>query len=345
MGYVLVYARLSRSRDLFVMTEHRLGIRTLVGSGILVLAVVLSGFLAAGTAAGAAAAELRVMTYNVHWAEQVDARTGRWTGRLDLRRIAADVRRSGAEVVAVQEVHTYRVGGRVLSEAHELARLLGWTRGGVGRHVLTRGSNPVAIWCRRKSGVRVVKWLDGRRATCLQHGNAILSRRPLYHGRFIDLFRPVGDPLGSDLYGTDEGRSGLLAGVLVGGRRVWIASVHLARIPAIGTCQLRDLLAQLSDARPLMLAGDFNLRTDTEVAQPRCDGLPPRPLDQLPGAGLVRGEPGGRTYPAHAPHEHIDHFFASPTLALLNVRPLNNCYRGRCSSDHRPLVARLRLPG
>jgi endonuclease/exonuclease/phosphatase family metal-dependent hydrolase len=191
----------------------------------------------------------------------------------------------------------------------------------------------------------VVKWLDGRRATCLQHGNAILSRRPLYHGRFIDLFRPVGDPLGRDLYGTDEGRSGLLAAVLVGGRRVWIASVHLARIPAIGTCQLRDLLAEVSDARPLLLAGDFNLQVDTEVAQPRCDGLPSRPLDQLAGAGLVRGLPGAPTYPAHAPVETIDHLFASPPAGVVGVRPVNNCARGMCSSDHRPLVARLRLPG
>lgn len=327
------------------MTEHSLGLRTLAGAGILVLAVVLSGFLAAGPVARAGTAELRVMTYNVHWAEQVGARTGRWTGRLDLRRIAADVRRSGAEVVAVQEVHTYRVGRRILSEAHELARLLGWTRGGVRRHVLTRGSNPVAIWCRRKSGVRVVKRLDGRRATCLQHGNAILSRRPLYHGRFIDLFRPVGDPLGRDLYGTDEGRSGLLAAVLVGGTPVWIASVHLARIPAIGSCQLRDLLAELSGARPLLLAGDFNLQVDTEVAQPRCDGLPPRPLDQLAGAGLVRGLPGAPTYPAHAPVETIDHLFASPPAGIVDVRPVNNCAGSLCSSDHRPLAAWLRVPG
>lgn len=329
------------------MSEHPAGPRRLAGPRLrsIVLAVVLSGLLTGGGAGAAAAAEVRVMTYNVHWGEQVDARTGKWTGRVDLRRIASDVRRSGAEVVAVQEVQTYRVGGRVLSEAHELARLLGWTSDGVRRHVLTHGSAPVSIWCRRKTGTRVVKWLDGGRATCFEHGNALLSKRPLFHGRFIDLFRPDGNLFDGDLYGTDEGRSGLLAAILVGGRRVWIASVHLARIPSIGTCQLRDLLAQLSDARPLMLAGDFNLRTDTEVAQPRCDGLPPRPLDQLPGAGLVRGEPGGRTYPAHAPHEHIDHFFASPPLALLNVRPLNNCYRGRCSSDHRPLVARLRLPG
>jgi endonuclease/exonuclease/phosphatase family metal-dependent hydrolase len=338
-----VYAHLSRSRDLWVMTERRRGTRTLAGSCLVVLAVLLSG-LPAGGGAAAAAAEVRVMTYNVHWGEHVDGRSGKWSGRVDLRRISRDIRRSGAEVVAVQEVHTYRIGRRILSEAHELARLLGWTRGGVRRHVLTRGSHPVAIWCRRKSGVRVVKRLDGRPATCLTHGNAIIAKSPLFHGRFIDLFRPVGDPLGRDLYGTDEGRSGLLAAILVGGRRVWIASVHLARIPAIGACQLRDLLAELADARPLMLAGDFNMQIDTEVARSRCDGVLPRPLDQLGPAGLVRGAPGGRTYPAHVPVEHIDHIFASPPLSVLGVRAVNNCFGGICSSDHRPLAALLRLP-
>jgi endonuclease/exonuclease/phosphatase family metal-dependent hydrolase len=307
-------------------------------------AILLLALLVGPSAASAAAAELPVMSYNVHWGAHVDARTGEWSRRVDLRLVARDIRRSGAEVVTVQEVQTYRVGGKVLSGAHELARLLGWTRGGVRRHVLTGDSNPVAIWCRRKSGVRVVRRLGGRRATCLTHGNAIVSRRPLFHGRFIDLFRPGGDPLGRDLYGADEGRSGLLAAILVGGRRVWIASVHLARIPEIGSCQLRDLLAELSGARPLMLAGDFNLEMDTEVTQPRCDGVPPRPLDQLAAAGLVRGVPGGRTYPAHAPVEHIDHVFASSPLSLAGVRAVNNCSRRLCSSDHRPLAALLRLP-
>jgi endonuclease/exonuclease/phosphatase family metal-dependent hydrolase len=295
-------------------------------------------------AARAAATEFPVMSYNVHWAEQTDARTGRWTGRLDLRRVADEVLRSGAHLVALQEVQTYRMRGRVLSEAHELARLLGWTTGGLRRHVLTHGSEPVAVWCRRNDGASVVRWIGGRRARCVEHGNAILSRRPLVYGRFIDLFRPVGDPLGRDLYGANEGRGALRASILVGGRRLWVATTHLARMPSIGICQLRDMLSELTDIRPLVLAADFNTETDTEVAQPRCGGVPLRPLDQPLSAGLVRGRPGGPTHPAHRPKEHIDHFFASPPLELYNVRAIDNCYRGRCSSDHRPLVARLRLP-
>lgn len=308
------------------------------------IAVLLALVAMSTDPARSSATELTIMTYNIHWGEQTDARTGRWTGRLDLRRIADEVLRSGAQLVTVQEVQTYRMGGRVLSEAHELARLLGWTAGGLRRHVLTHGSSPVAVWCRRKDGTTVVKWIGGRPARCLEHGNAILSRRPLFFGRFIDLFRPVGDPLGRDLFGTDEGRGALRASILVGGQRLWVATTHLARIPSVGICQLRDLLAELTDLRPLVLAGDFNTTPDAEVPRPRCDGVALRPLDQPPDAGLVRGQPGAPTYPAHRPKEHIDHFFASTPLELRNGRPLNNCHHGRCSSDHRPLITRLRLP-
>jgi endonuclease/exonuclease/phosphatase family metal-dependent hydrolase len=142
-----------------------------------------------------------------------------------------------------------------------------------------------------------------------------------------------------------EGRSALRASIRVGGRRLWVATTHLARDPSTGICQLRDLLPHLTGVHRLVLAGDFNMQTHTEVRHPRCDGVPLRGLDQLSAAGLQRGEPGAPTYPAHAPDEHIDHFFATPSVDILDVRPRDNCYRGRCSSDHRPLLARIRVPG
>lgn len=281
-----------------------------------------------------------MVTYNVHWGEQVDSRTGRWTGRLDLARIAADIRRSGAEVAMLQELHTYRVEGRIVNEAREIAKLLRWTGGGVARHAYFQGSAPVAIWCRRATGRRVVKWIHGRPGRCRQHGNAILSRRPLVSARFVDLSRPAA----RDIYGATEGRGGILAAIDVSGQRVELATAHLAREPVVATCQLRDLLAQLSGRSPLVLAGDFNMEPGTETAAPYCSGVPPRPLDQLAALGFSRGEPGGRTYPAHRPREAIDHFFTSSGAAAEGVRPQSNCRGGRCSSDHRPLAATVSLP-
>ena len=276
-----------------------------------------------------------MVTYNAHWGEEVDSRTGHWTGHLDLGRIAADIRRSGAEVAMLQEIHTYRFGRRILSEPREIAKLLRWTSGGVRRHVVFHASRPTAIWCRRADGSPKVRFLNGRPGRCREHGNAILSKRPIYSGRFIDLFRPAA----RDIYGATEGRGALRAAMLVDGRQLWLSTTHLARESSVGTCQLRDLLPQLTGLGSLVLAGDFNMQTDTQTATPRCDGVPPRPLDQPAAAGLVHGEPGGRTYPAHRPREAIDHFFVSPDLRAEGVRPLSNCRRGRCSSDHRPLVA------
>jgi endonuclease/exonuclease/phosphatase family metal-dependent hydrolase len=283
-------------------------------------------------------------TYNVHYSQETDARTGRWTGSPKLRRTAADIRRSGAEVVALQEAQTYRVGGHSFSGPRALARLLGWDRGGLSRHVLFHGSRPVAIWCIR-GGRPVIRRLYGRAAGCREHGNAILSKRPLSHGRFMDLFRPRDGTLAKpDRYGAWEGRSALRASISVAGRRLWIATVHLARKPEVATCQLRDVLQELGSLRPLVLLGDFNMQPTTSVAHAGCPGVPRRPLDQPLSAGLARGRPGGRSYPAYFPRERVDHLFVSSPLAVAGVRPLDNCYRRRCSSDHRPVGGRVSLP-
>jgi endonuclease/exonuclease/phosphatase family metal-dependent hydrolase len=309
-------------------------------TGRIGLAVLAAGlcFAAAATSASAQS-PLTMVTYNAHWGEEIDARTGHWTGHLDLGRIAADIRRSGAEVAMLQEVHTYRFGRRIVSEPREIAKLLGWTRGGVRHHMIFHASRPTAIWCRRADGSPKVRFLNGRPGRCREHGNAILSRRAIYSGEFIDLFRPAA----RDIYGASEGRGALRAAMLVDGRQLWLATTHLARESVVGTCQLRDLLPQLTGLGSLVLAGDFNMQTDTQTDNPRCDGVPPRPLDQPAMAGLVHGGPGGRTYPAHKPREAIDHFFVSPDLRVEGVQPQSNCRRGRCSSDHRPLVGRILL--
>jgi endonuclease/exonuclease/phosphatase family metal-dependent hydrolase len=228
----------------------------------------------------------------------------------------------------------------VINEARELARLLGWTRGGVGRHAFFHASLPVTVWCRRESGEQVVRWIYGRPGRCLEHGNAILSKRPLRFARSVDLWRTAAQ----DMYGAVEGRGAILAGITVNGRELQLATAHLGRSAAVGACQLRDLLTELGGRSPLVFAGDFNMEVGTETAGERCSGVPPRPLDQLGALGFTHGEPGGRTYPAHRRLEAIDHFFTSSGVVAEDVRPVPNCREGRCSSDHRPLAATIRLP-
>jgi endonuclease/exonuclease/phosphatase family metal-dependent hydrolase len=312
---------------------------------------VMIGLLACGAAGIPAApmshaspnsAELRVLTYNVHWTEQTDAATGVWTTELNARAIARDVRGSGAEVVALEEVQTYRVGSRLVSQAAMLARLLGWTAQGIRRHVYFRAGSPGAVWCRRK-GRPARRLINGRFGVCLEHGKALISRRPLLRRRFIHRF-PPSRRAETAAYTDRPGRNALRASIMFGGRRIWLAAVHLSRREPAAACQLRDLLPQLITARPIVVLGDFNLEPHTEVPNPPCAGVPRRPLDQLRRVGLRRGAPGGATWPAYDPRERIDHIFAGAPLKIRAARPLDNCGAARCSSDHRPFLAVLRVP-
>ena len=50
------------------------------------VAVLAAALCAVASPSGASAqgAPIPMVTYNAHWGEQVDAQTGRWTGKLDL---------------------------------------------------------------------------------------------------------------------------------------------------------------------------------------------------------------------------------------------------------------------
>ena len=305
---------------------------------------------ATGLSAPPAAAEVsvRVMTYNVHWGEGVSAATGRRTGRIELGRVARDIRRSGAEVVSLQEAQSYRLrGGAVLSEPRAIARALGWTRGGVGRHYLFRGGLPAAKWCRRPlDGMPVVRRIGGRRARCVRHGNALLSRRPLTRKRSFSLWRGDGDSSDGDALGTFEGRVLVGARIRIGGLPLSVWGTHLAREPEIAACQLASTLELVGRGGPAVLLGDLNLSARTRTV-PRCPEAPERPFVLLRAAGFRERGRAPLTYPAHDPARAADHVLTRDVRSIGTARALSNCRRLRarepriCSSDHRPLVARL----
>jgi endonuclease/exonuclease/phosphatase family metal-dependent hydrolase len=291
----------------------------------LVLAVAAAILMLPWAAPAGAQVTLRAMTYNVHWAEGTSAATGRRTGRVEPARVVRDIRNSGAEVVALQEAQSYLLpGGRSFSEPREIARALGWTTGGVGRHYLFRGGMPVAKWF-------VVRRIGRVRARCVRHGDALLSKRPLSQKRTFSLWHPTGF----------EGRVLVGATIRVNNAPLRVWATHLERQPDVAACQLAGALSRMGQGGPTLLLADLNMSGQT-VTTPRCAEAPARPFDLLDAQGFSEPTPVPRTYPAFAPAEAIDHVLAAGGPSVTSTRALRTCPR-ICSSDHRPLLARVKL--
>jgi endonuclease/exonuclease/phosphatase family metal-dependent hydrolase len=320
-------------------------------SRLLLVAAAAAVAMAASSSSASAETVFRAMTYNVHWAEGVNASTHRRAGRVEIERVVRDIRASGAEVVALQEAQSYRLPGRrAFSEPREIARALGWTKGGVGRHYLFRGGVPVAKWCRSPDdGEPVVRSIGGLRARCVSHGDALLSKHPLTRKRSYSLWRADGDDSDGDALGTSEGRVVVGARIGVAGAPLWLWTTHFAREPEIAACQLAGALAPIDRSQPALLLADFNMSGDT-VTTPRCAEATARPFDLLDAHGFREPAPVPRTYPAYGPDRVLDHVLASGGPTVASTRALRTCRASRragpriCSSDHRPLLARVVYP-
>ena len=162
--------------------------------------------------------ELTLASYNIHSGIGTD-------GKFDLRRIAAVLKETDADVVALQEVGDFR--GETTSEQHpeDLAELL-------GMHMAY--------------GPNVVR--NGRR-----YGNAILSRLPIIKSRNYDLSVHRKEPRGALRCDIDVGEGALLhvfcihLGLSIGERRRQEALLLSADI-------LRDAVRR----DPVVVCGDFN---------------------------------------------------------------------------------------
>ncbi|MEU6404331.1 endonuclease/exonuclease/phosphatase family protein [Streptomyces sp. NPDC046985] len=160
-----------------------------------------------------------------------------------------------------------------------------------------------------------------------QFGVAVLSRYPLVHAENHEITRlstQTPDPVPAPAPGFAE------ATVLVRGARVHVYCTHLdyRPDPSVRRAQVDDMLAVLAeDAGPKVLVGDFN-------ADP---GAPE--LARLWGPLSDAAPHGGATYPAASPAERIDVVAVSPEVAVTGVDVPDTT-----ASDHRPVVAELRLP-
>ncbi|MDA0179315.1 endonuclease/exonuclease/phosphatase family protein [Solirubrobacter phytolaccae] len=189
---------------------------------ILLRALALVGVLLAATTASAAAAPLKVSSYDINYGVGVD-------GKLDLDRTAAAITATGADVIGLQAVDKYwstRSGN--LDEPAELARRL-------NMHVVYGPNLDNAP----------VNAGDPRR----QYGVAILSKFPIVSSTHTLLPRP-----------TNGEQRGLLEAVVdADGTKVRVATTHLHTTAVEREAQVAAIIAKLSgSAEPVVITGVLN---------------------------------------------------------------------------------------
>ena len=148
---------------------------------------------------------------------------------------------------------------------------------------------------------------------------AVCSRFPVLERRLI----PIGI-VPADAAGL---RNALALTVAIDGVPVEMIGLHVSSklwrlAPVRHLLTLRRGIVE--DSGPQILAGDFNLWGPATATVLRGWSRPVR----------------GRTYPSRRPHSQIDHVLVRGGIQLLEGEVL-----AQTPSDHRPIRARLRLPG
>jgi endonuclease/exonuclease/phosphatase family metal-dependent hydrolase len=223
---------------------------------------------------------VRVMSYNIHHGQGVD-------GRLDLERIAQEIRDSDADVVGLQEVDRHwSERSDFADQAAELARML--------RMHVVYGANldrdPLAPGEPRR-----------------QYGTAILSDAPIHDWRNTLL------PRTGDL----EQRGLLEALVTVRGVPVRVFTTHLQhnsqqeRIAQIAA--VREIIGVPQES--VVLTGDLNARPDT----PEIDAI----TEDLVDAWAEAGVGDGYTLSAENPYARIDYVMHSDDVVARTAAVLS----------------------
>ncbi len=182
------------------------------------------------------------------------------------------------------------------------------------------------------AGLNEVWRLEGLYDQPLRLG-ALTSMQAIYHAAHRTLFGQTGNLLLAtgtvhsarelDIGGKRERRGCLVADIETSGVRFTFAVTHLSLHAVTRHDQLELLAESLPNDRPLVLVGDFN-----------CLYRELRPLESL----LTFTESTPSTFPSLVPFRALDHIGYSAHWELEKLTALPSL-----ASDHRPLVAELRL--
>jgi endonuclease/exonuclease/phosphatase family metal-dependent hydrolase len=265
------------------------------------LALVLAALLAACAGAGQGVRgerEVTVLVYNIH--------AGMDTARQsNMARVAELVRRTGADLVLLQEVDRNTQRSGPTDQPAVLARLTGYSVA-FGRTIGFQGGD---------------------------YGIALLSRWPIRRDTLIPL--TVTAPPGRTTEGREQ-RGVLLALVNAPGGPLAVLNTHLDasgedvwRAQEIGG--VLQAAATVEPGVPLIVGGDLNARPESPIHQ-RMGGAGFRDAWPECGAG------DGMTFPVNAPARRIDYLYLGGRVRCVDARVLADY-----SSDHRPLLVRVRL--
>ena len=237
---------------------------------------------------------LRVATWNIHKGVQGLGPAK----RLEIHNIGHAIEQLDADLVCLQEVR--------LHNRREAKRFARWPEQPQAEFLAPEGYEPVY----RTNAIT-------RHG---EHGNALLSRWPVLSHQHEDM---------SDH--RFEQRGLLHTEVQLAGRTVHVLVVHLGLVPASRVrqvVQLQDYIRlEISDAEPVIVAGDFN---DWGQGLTRL----------MARAGLQESDAGRTpTYPARLPLAQLDHVYARGLQPVSVMVPQGRIWRQM--SDHLPLVAEL----
>jgi endonuclease/exonuclease/phosphatase family metal-dependent hydrolase len=296
----------------------------LAGSGFAIMAVPVSSASAStGAAAGPHPITLRVASYNIHAGAGED-------NVFDLDRTVAEISSLHADVIGLQEVDVH------------------WDARSQWRNTLQELGSRLHM----RVAFAPVYDLDPpapgqpRR----QYGVALLSRHPIVSSENHQITRlstQVPNPSPASAPGFLE------AVVQVRGlgthdgahvyAHVYVTHLDYRSDPSVRQLQVADtrrILAQDPPDASQLLLGDFN----TEPAAPELAPLWQDLRDVWAQAPVRFGT--GLTYPAVVPTKRIDYVTASPNIAIVAAAtPADDGHpQAGFASDHRPMVATVRLP-